>query len=208
MVQKATHLKRATKNQRGRDAVWARIRELSRQGDGTFTTKDIEDVTRDAFDTIRNYVAGLTHAGYLECLTPERRKKEPYPEGRWKLIKDVGVDRPMIDRHGQPVKEPLGRSQMWRTMKIIGTFDKHDLAIAASTDEHVIKTSEAGYYIRYLYKAGYLSLVNQSTTRQAAKYRMIKTKNTGPRSPMIQKVTQVFDPNTGEVVWTAEGNEE
>ncbi|MEW6490806.1 MAG: hypothetical protein AB1578_23205, partial [Thermodesulfobacteriota bacterium] len=65
----------------------------------------------------------------------------------------------------------------------------------ASIEEHVVGEADAEHYCRYLAKAGYLARVGHR------RYRHLPRRRTGPLPPQIQRVRQVFDPNTGEVVW-------
>ncbi len=179
-----------------REALWAAMRRL-----GRFTVRQVTDETRLGLDTARDYVRGLELAGYL--------KRAGIAEGTgqgvarravvYELVRDVGVEAPRVRKDGTEVTQGRGREQMWRTMKVLGEFSARDLAIHASTEEHSVSLKEAKHYIRYLVKAGYLAVVR--TTGLAWRYRLLPSKNTGPRAPMIQRVRQVFDPNLGRVIW-------
>lgn len=196
---KPVHLRRARNNLWGREAIWASIRSRK-----TFTILDIEHDTRIKEETIRTYVTGLQRAGYLE-LTRRPKVKGKYPPGTWRLINDIGVEPPQVTKSGKHVTQGTGREQMWRTMKMLTDFDKHDLAIHASTEAHPVSVNEALFYLQYLHRAGYLAITRPSKPGTSARYRLLASKNTGPRAPMIQRVRQVFDPNTGEVVYQPAG---
>lgn len=96
---------------------------------------------------------------------------------------------------------------MWRTMRILKEFSAKDLAIQASTETVKVAEGEAKTYVHYLHKAGYLVIVsphrsgNRSMTGKLARYRLIISKFSGPKPPVIQRIKQVFDPNAGKVVW-------
>ena len=187
-----------------RDAIWAAIRELRE-----FGTADLEDRTRVVHSTIKSYLQGLERAGYIERIAHTHRDRVDgkYVANRWRLVRDVGVDAPRVTREGKLATQGLAREQMWRAMRIIGDFNYVDLAVNASTESIVIKPSDAKDYVKYLHKAGYLIVVAEAKpghkpgTGRRAIYRLLKSRYTGPRPPMIQRTKQVFDPNTGKVVW-------
>lgn len=188
-----------------RDAIWSAIRQL-----GEFSVLDIEDKTRIDMSTISSYVMGLSSAGYITPLeTGEKgnaviRKGSQYTANRWKLEHDIGIEAPNVLKNGQPCKRNLSREQMWRTMKMLGEFSYRDLIVNASTEDVTIPATTAKDYIKYLTKARYLVVVQPSTPGTPARYRLLPSRNTGPRPPMIQRIKQVFDPNLGKVVWPEE----
>ena len=206
MARKPVHLKPAGRRTTGREYIWAAIRELAAQN-RCFTVTDIERSTGQPSQTVRTYLQGLDKAGYLESIDANNQP------AAWQLIKDVGVDAPRVTKDGNQVTQGRGRENMWRTMKILKEFNYVDLAIHASTEQHPVKPLEARDYINYLHKAGYLVCVKQSrpgsttTTGCKARYRFLKSKNTGPKPPMIQRVKHVYDANLGEVVWPVAGGE-
>lgn len=183
-----------------REAVWAAIREL-----GRFTIRDIEERTLLNISSIRTYVLGLLRAGYLE------RKEEPVEPGCsryvYSLVRDCGIEAPRVRKDGTEVTLGHGREQMWRTMRILGEFSALDLAVHASTEKHPVNQRDARDYIYHLHKAGYVVCIRpgkpgfRKGTGSKARYRFIPAMYTGPKAPVIQRVKQVYDPNTGEVVW-------
>lgn len=209
MPRKPVDLNSSARFPEGRQVIWEMIRKLK-----TFSALDIEDTTRISEHTIRAYLQGLEAAGYVRRLTHNgaRDPKGRFPRRRWKLVKDVGVDAPRVTKDGKEVTQGRAREQMWRTMRVIGEFTPRDLAVHASTEEHPVNEDDARHYCRYLERARYLVAVQKGTpghrpgTGQRTLYRLLKTRYTGPKPPMIQRVKQVFDPNLGEVVWPiAEG---
>ena len=179
-----------------REALWAAMRRL-----GRFTVRQVTDETRLGLDTARDYVRGLELAGYLARVGTVATGSGTVGARAvvYELVRDVGVEAPRVRKDGTEVTQGRGREQMWRAMKVLGEFSARDLAVHASTEAHPVSLKEAKHYIRYLVKAGYLAVVR--TTGLAWRYRLVHSKNTGPRAPMIQRVRQVFDPNLGRVVW-------
>jgi hypothetical protein len=112
---------------------------------------------------------------------------------------------------GQPLRQSQRREQMWRAMRSIKEFTWRDILLYASLEDIIIFPSEARRYVQYLHKAGYLvELTPSQPSHQLsidilARYRLLPSRNTGPRPPMIQRLNQVFDPNLGEVVWSQNG---
>jgi hypothetical protein len=121
------------------------------------------------------------------------------------LLKDVGVDAPRVRKNGEQVTQGLNREQMWRTMRILNSFNATELGVTASTEDVQIIVNDAKDYIGHLHKAGYLvqtALANNGGG--LARYRLFPTMNTGPRPPMVQRVKHVFDPNLNKIVWPVE----
>ncbi len=183
----------------GRDVMWVAMREL-----GEFTLSDIEAKTRIKEDTIRNYVVGLTCAGYLEFIAGQRSPgcvPGHFIRSRWRLVNDVGAEAPRVTKTGAPVTQGDKRENMWRSMKILGEFDRRELAAATTLSHCVVSEADARFYCRYLQRAGYLSIVQAGGTRQLTRYRFVMARYTGPKPPKIQRIVQVWDPNISKVAW-------
>ncbi len=188
-----------------RERIWSAIRKLK-----TFTTTQIRSEMSGSMHlhTIRTYLNGLEAAGYIE-----RAGTRPREEGNglvviYRLLKDCGLEAPRVRKDGSEVTQGLGREQLWRTLKILKEFNGRELAIAASTEAHPVKESEASSYAEALYHAGYLILTEPSKPGKQARYRFNPRKNTGPKPPMIQRLKTVYDPNLGKIVWQQEVNHE
>ena len=156
--------------------------------------------------SIRTYLRALEAGGFV------RRTNEPHPDGGsrferviWALIKDTGVDAPVLNADGAPRRVASGQDQMWRTIKVLGRFTGRDLAVAASTEEHVVSAATALSYCKALRKAGYLHCVHPPKPGTETVYQLLPSMNTGPRAPQIQQTKAVWDPNLERVVWTAVG---
>jgi len=183
-----------------REGIWVAIRRLRR-----FTLRELWMEARLEENSIRDYVIGLTAAGYLaeDGTAPGLNHR---PAKCYRLVKDVGIDAPRVTRDGVTVTQGQGRQQLWRTMRILGEFSWRELAIAASTEDCLCHERDAQYYCQHLHKAGYLALVKKGRGTgkggQPGIYRLLPSKYTGPKPPQIQRVKQVFDPNLNAVVWS------
>lgn len=169
-----------------RQAIWEWIREHKHP----FIQHDV-DVCLEA-SSIRDYLTGLTNAGYLEAIK-SRKRGEPTC---YQLIKDNGIEAPRVRRDGTEVTQGQGRRQMWNAMQVLKVFSPRDLAFNAGTESHSIAEGEAKTYCHLLSLAGYL------VPRDNGKYALIATRWTGPHPPQIQRTKQVYDPNLRKVVWS------
>lgn len=181
----------------GRNAIWVAIRELQE-----FEVKDLPAGIPKT--TINTYLTGLVNGGYLKRIKQTRFKDGRWQPGRYKLVRDVGPVAPRVRRDGKKPITGAVQDQLWRTMKIRKEFTAKDLAIHASTKQVRVAVASALTYCHYLARAGYLAVVHAGTKGAPAVYRFLASRNTGPRPPIVQKIKQVFDPNTNEVVWTEE----
>jgi hypothetical protein len=181
-----------------RERIWKVIRRLK-----TFTGPQIQGELNGfvPLATIRTYLQGLENAGFIVFSgTVPKTDGRPGSVNRYKLVNDCGVDAPRVRKDGSPVKQGRGREQMWRTIKILKTFTPRELALAASTEERLVKESEAKRYVSFLYHANYLYLVDAAGTKQA-RYRFNPRKDTGPKPPQVQRLKTLYDPNLGKIVY-------
>lgn len=175
-----------------RQAVWDAIKRL-----GIFTVTEVWKETALKRDTVSEYVTALEafgcirHTGFKTAIAGQKAKV-------YEHVKEMNFrEAPRLRKDGTKVTQGIGRELMWRTMRILKEFSVQDLAITASTEEHQVATSEAEYYCRYCCLAGFLKKTSDSPLR----YRFLMHRYTGPKPPQIQRVKQVWDPNTGEVAW-------
>ena len=185
------------------DAVWVAIRQLK-----AFTQEDIEiKLVNEKLSginsyTVKSYMARLEKGGFIQLRSYEQvnniAKRITY-----ELINDVGVHSPCLNKDGQISTQGRGRTNLWRSMKVLSSFDKVEISEAASVNGTTVKEGEAQDYIKHLYKAGYLVKVSEynRTTGELARYKLLKSKNTGALPPMIQRTKHIFDPNLRKVVW-------
>ena len=173
-----------------REYLWAVMLKLV-----SFNAVGLSQHTRYSASTVRSYLKGLAAAGYLQVtintdigpgtiytIDPETAPHEP----------------PRVREDGTAVTQGMGRHNMWRTMKMLKEFTLSQLMAFATTETCTIAVGEAGYYCEYLGKAGYISIVEGATP---STWRFNADRYTGPKAPMIQKVLNVYDQNTGKVVW-------
>lgn len=182
------------------DAIWRAVRELK-----SFTSADlICHINRDLTvndGTVKSYLQRLVRGGYVTIARHGELHGARW-EGTYTLERNTGVETPRLTRTGAPTVQGTGREQLWRTIKILREFDWRDLAIAASTQKCPIAEGTAKDYCKILAQAGYLAVVRASRPGTRARYKLIGSKNTGPRPPQIQKVKQLYDPNLDKVVWS------
>lgn len=187
MMAKPTGRQAADKANPGRDAIWAAIRESI----DPFSVADLVVSTGANDKTARDYLKGLTRAGYVQNL--------PAPHGqvaKWALINDTGHEAPRVRPDGSPVTQGVVTEQLWRGMFMLVEFTFRDLIETSSID---IPEETAKAYCKMLLSTGFLRVLRKAdpTKSRIARYRLIR--NNGPKPPQIQRVKRVFDPNSGEV---------
>ena len=179
-----------------REAIWADIRRLK-----SFTVRELWMESTLKLDSVREYVAGLKSAGYVAAqvsdapFVPFKTQATVYT-----LVRDVGIEAPRVRKDGTLVTQGQGTANMWRTMRILGTFSARELAVSASTETCVIKEDTAAKYLRHLHDAGYLHNIK-------GRYRFLPSMHTGPKPPMIQRVKRVWDQNLKKVMWSEVGGD-
>lgn len=188
-----------------RQRVWEAIRKHA----GTFTLYQISRKANADDETVYTYLLSLQRGGFLEGTLPAGSKPGK-AEKKWKLIRDNGVEAPRLKRDGSPVTQGLGTEAMWRSMRIIGSFNGRELAAHASACGVEVKETTAKAYIIVLHAAGYLKVVEAAKLASPgkppaqARYVLAPGKYTGPRPPMIQRTKTLYDPNLAKVVWNEE----
>lgn len=183
-----------------------RIWEVIRKQQQDFTGYDIEKATCIETDTIRTYIQVLERGGFIE----QTSKRVAFTARQhYRLLRDVGSEAPRLDRKGKPIP-PTGNECMWRTMRIMGEFTSTELAMRASTATTSIAEATAKAYARALCTAGYLIVVEEGRPfirgkgARQTRWRLIPSKYTGPRPPMIQRTKCIYDPNLAKIVWQEE----
>ncbi len=175
---------------RGNQAYWEIIRELRR-----FTITDIEQRCNVDRRVIGDYVRRLAKAGVV--ITDGKTGDAVV----YRLVADQ-PDAPAVRRDGTLTTPPgLGQERMWRSMKMLKTFDAAELAAAASIDDVPVSLETAKNYITHLLRVGYLALLVPAKpgykpgTGNPARYRLRPDMVTGPLAPQIQRTDWVWDPN-------------
>lgn len=181
---------RRSKVPRDRDAMWAWIREhrefhqLDLYGDSCMNKR-----------SVRQFLISLTNAGILE------------QNGQtFTLIRDVGKEAPRVRMDGSIVP-PTKSERIWRSIRILSQFDARDVLMAANNEEDPITEAYVRDYLRNLKKAGYLSVVRKGDPHRLEKYALVSARYSGPKPPMVQRTTQIFDPNLNKVVWPVGGDQ-
>lgn len=201
---KAVSLNVANGYRTPQDCIWESIRTLKE-----FTKLELEIhlVNRDKRGindyTIKSYLNRLLKGEYVVVID----KRELYGNAKvftYRLLKDMGVHAPRLAKNGKITTQGVGRTNMWRSMSALPSFDYKDLVDTASAP---VKPAEAKDYIKHLYRSGYLTLIKKGNPASPARYKLLPTKYTGPLSPMVQRIKRVFDPNLNKVVWPADINE-
>lgn len=196
-----------------RDRMWAAIRSLQGTPTCSWSLAEVHFLTNLRSpepihtDSVDSYLRGLAAAQppYIELVlrdTPEGRKRSEL--WLWRLVRDVGVDAPRVTKDGKPVTQGLGNELMWQAMKALREFDYVELAAAvgdaAAKAGLAVSQETAKTYCTALCRAGYLALAAPHVGGRAkARYRFVRSMNTGPRAPLIAKDKSVMDGNTGEI---------
>ena len=105
---------------------------------------------------------------------------------------------------GSAVTQGAGTGAMWRSMKILGSFTAPELALLATTDVARVTEETAKTYLRFLERAGFVARVEKARPGHKPskdRWRFVKSRDPGPLPPQIQRIKQVFDPNSDTVVW-------
>lgn len=178
-----------------REKLWVEIRRLR-----VFKTADLV-TDRIRRETVARYLKCLTAAGILRTETGQPVTRGSFPPQVYTLIRDVGVDTPRVRKNGGVVTQGLAREQLWRAMRILREFNPVELHVAASTPTIPVHLTEARFFVGKLNRAGYLTRTRRGVPGRMARYRLLPTRNTGPKPPMVQANGDVYDPNLKRVVW-------
>lgn len=174
-----------------RQAIWDGIRHIAGPDRSSVVTLAALIALKGTDrKTTRAYLAALAAGGYLG----------PADEAHsWRLLRDAGVHAPRLHRDGTPVTQGAGMQNMWRSMRMLAKFSALDIAVHSTTDQVQVSEGAAKFYCSILLQTGYLRVLQKACPPQGrlAVYRLIR--NDGPEPPMIQRVKQIFDPNTGKV---------
>jgi hypothetical protein len=141
---------------------------------------------------VRDYVRSLARANIVALQTPGQPRRTP---AQYILVDDRGVSAPRVRKDGSSVP-PTGRSRMWKAMRILKVFTVAELAEHASLPDAPVAHSEADTYCHWLCRGGYLRSAGEHE-----RWSFLPGRDTGAKAPQILRVKQLFDPNTGEVVY-------
>lgn len=140
--------------------------------------------------TTKDYILSLVAAGYLVA-TPETEV--------WRFARDGGAHAPRVRRDGSPVTQGAATTNIWRSMRMLVKFSARDLAAHSNTETVKVTEATAQAYCVMLLATGFLKVVQKAAPVEGRRaiYRLIR--DDGPWPPMIQRVKQVYDPNTGKI---------
>lgn len=180
-----------------RQSVWSALAEAARKDpEASFSARQLADRLSLNRKTVSDYLAALAAGGYLARLCgPEASANAAL----YRLARDAGHHAPRVRRDGSPVTQGAGTENMWRSMRMLPRFSALDLSVHSTTETVNVSEATAQSYCSILSRTGFLRVVRKADPVKGRKavYRLVR--NTGPRPPMIQRVKQVFDPNTREV---------
>lgn len=210
MSRKPVHLTMTAGKPSGRQAIWEALRKMDR-----FTINDLWHTTKIPKATIQSYVQSLALGGFIGQVGMKKarsgvlaqRSSTTFDSIVYRMVNDIGIEAPRLQKDGKPCVQGQRREQMWRTMKMLPDFNYRDLAVMATTEEVIVADLDARDYVKHLAKANYLALVEKATHLSLARYRLLPTRNTGPRPPMIQRLKTVFDVNLCKIMWQEGGGE-
>jgi len=181
---------------------WDIIRQVGRAGK-SWSILDVLGLTSGGVkaQSIREYVNKLLSGGYVTTTGIVKGSQQSL---LYKLVKDQ-PEAPGLNRDGSPTKDRgIGRSQMWRSMKMLQAFNARELALYASTDDVKVTFETAQQYLTQLRRAGYLAEVSPAQLGgrypRPATYRLIPTMNTGPLAPIVTRTDWVWDQNRRQVM--------
>lgn len=197
-------------NLSGQDATWVGIRTLK-----NFTRHELNMwLFRNGYpningSTVTSYMRRLSKGKYLKVVKTGELGNSKDQEHRYELIKDCGNSAPHLSADGSPSKRGAGSRNLWLSMRILGEFDYRELAATSSNEDVSVSEATAERYINTLKTAGYLLQTKAAKIGVTPRrFRLIPSKNTGPRPPVVQNIRQVYDPNINEVVWSSEDQKE
>lgn len=185
-----------------RQRAWEAMRGLAGIGSGEFTEADIARVANLELDPVRDYRRGLVAGGWLECV----EAPTSCTPARYQLARDNGVEAPRVRRDGSEVDQGRGNEALWGALSVLDTFTAAVLSELTGVKLGTVKT-----YCGLLAKAGYI--VASTPGKGIGKggvltvWRTVKSRNTGPRAPMVTRLKAVYDPNLHQIVWS-EGADE
>jgi hypothetical protein len=197
-------------NLSGQNAIWIGIRTLK-----NFTREELNMwLFKNGYpningSTVTSYMSRLSNGKYLKTAETAEKGNQKDQQYRYELINDCGNSAPHLSADGSPSKRGAGSRNLWLSMRILGDFNYRELAATASNEDVSVSEATAERYINSLKTAGYLhqtQAVKIGITPR--RFRLIPSKNTGPRPPIVQTIKQVYDQNTNEVVWSADDQKE
>lgn len=172
----------------GRQEIWEAIRRKTE----TFTISDVVSATGAVRKTIHDYLGCLAAGGYVD----HSAAAAPGQAAHFRMLRDTGHHAPRLRPDGTPVQQGKASEHLWRSMCVLQRFTYRELM---ETTPIPIPEGTAKAYCRTLLATGYLRVLRKAepSKGQIALYALVR--KSGPKSPQVQRVKRVFDPNTGQV---------
>lgn len=198
---------------RGPEHYW---KVMCAAGSAGFTVGDVAGCTNGvAWSTVKDYITRLAKEGLVKVIGGKPSA------GGVKIhvyaVTKISTMAPVLRRPDYTGVRGRSQAQVWTAMRSLGAFTLRELAVAASTDDHVVKPRTAEAYVRMLMKAGIVVAVEPYAKGRKGRpfgagaapgtYRLTRAGNTGPAAPKVFKASIVFDPNKNRVVKVAETEE-
>jgi len=187
-----------------RQLIWEAIR--ARGTEVTWTRYQIARAADIDDGTVSTYMQALIKAGIVVKVSEERISNVA-SEISYRLDRDEGIDAPRLRRDGSRVTQGLAQEQMWRALRLLkADTNSRELAAHAGTAAVPVSEGAAEAYLGALKLAGYLDCTREGKglgragRGVQARYRLLPSRNTGPRPPMVCKLRVIYDPNEDKVV--------
>lgn len=180
----------------GEDGIWAIIHRIDAKR-GNWTISDVDRELNMSRGSVHSYVLRLARGGFVFCTGSIPSADRKSRQNIYRLASGAPREAPRLKWNGKPAG-PVPAQLMWRAMRTLRDFTIAELAFAASTDTYRVSRKAAIDYARLLAGAGYLQ------QRDAERYRLVPSMNTGPHYPLRVEVGVVFDRNKMEYVGVGE----
>ena len=180
--------------QDNRQLVWDALKAEAAKGDAQMTLSVLADRARVNRKTAGDYLTGLVAAGYVD-----RCDDAGLQVPTFRMAGKAGFHAPRLRKDGTVVTQGAGVANMWRSMRMLRTFDVPQIAQVSTTPDIRVTEATAQSYVSMLFATGFLVCLEKANPGKGRKasYRLVR--NTGPKPPKIQRVKQVYDPNTDQV---------
>ncbi|WFE92283.1 hypothetical protein K1718_13235 [Roseibium porphyridii] len=193
---------------RGHDHYWSVIRDLGKNAH--FTKFEIAQRCNDPTDKcIDDFLGRLKKAGFIETVKTTYGPTAKNGRARrdvYRLVRRPATT-PLLNRDGTVGIQSLGQANMWKAMRAVSQFNKHELAVVATTDEVTVSVETASRYARLLDQAGYLQVLKAGGPGVPRVWRLKPSMNTGPKAPKILRSKMVYDSNRMEIMGRPQAEE-
>jgi hypothetical protein len=158
------------------DRLWAAVRKL--------VVFDCTDIWREARVNEKmacHYLTGLERAGYVEMT----EKGDGIRHRKFRLLHDIGVTPPQVNKDGKPKKYNCQWCQIWRAVRILRQFSAEDVLAAASTRKCKITQQYIHQRLAWLANEGYLIKTRERARGVSVRYRAVPSKCASPTPPQL-----------------------